>query len=151
MRSKRRRCIIFFGFLILFSGCSIFTPYKSSYNCPKGDKGKCVSAKEAYKDSFKKTEESVKDKEETGQKGKKESQEKEAENLYLSSLQKELASLIEDPVTPVVLPPKVIRVLIFQYNNKNVLYMPRFIYMTVGDPIWVMGDYLNASPNSIQK
>ncbi|MBI3754640.1 MAG: TraV family lipoprotein, partial [Deltaproteobacteria bacterium] len=59
-----------------------------------------------------------------------------------AALQEKLTDLIKNPVTPVVVPPKALRVLMFPYANKSELYMPRYIYILVDDPRWVVGDYL---------
>ena len=57
-----------------------------------------------------------------------------------------MAGLIQEPSTPVALPPKIIRALIFPYSDtgkSNVLYMPRYLYFFVEErPKWIVGDYL---------
>ncbi|MCR4287982.1 MAG: TraV family lipoprotein, partial [Deltaproteobacteria bacterium] len=62
--------------------------------------------------------------------------------VYRDNLQKELSGLLEAPVTPVIIPPKVMRVLIFPYPDKTLLFMPRYIYMMIDEPEWVIGNYL---------
>ena len=63
-------------------------------------------------------------------------------DVYRDNLQKELSGLLEAPVTPVIIPPKVMRVLIFPYPDKTLLFMPRYIYMMIDEPEWVIGNYL---------
>ncbi|MBI5643234.1 MAG: type IV conjugative transfer system lipoprotein TraV [Deltaproteobacteria bacterium] len=65
-----------------------------------------------------------------------------AKDVYRENLQRELSGFLEAPVTPVIIPPKVMRVLIFPYPDKTVLYMPRYIYMMIDEPEWVIGNYL---------
>ncbi|MBI5328317.1 MAG: type IV conjugative transfer system lipoprotein TraV [Deltaproteobacteria bacterium] len=133
------------AFLGVVSGCSALTPYSSSFQCPDVDKGKCVSVSEAYEESLndslngsgkKNREEGVKND------SKKENKKDDTEPGYKSTLQKKLTNLIDNPVTPVVIPPKALRVLIFPYASKSELYMPRYIYILIDDPKWVVGDYL---------
>ncbi|MEO8755268.1 MAG: TraV family lipoprotein, partial [Casimicrobiaceae bacterium] len=59
---------------------------------------------------------------------------------------RELAGLIENPVTPLVQPPKVLRTLIVSYSAGDALYMPRYVYYIAEDAKFVLGDYLQNSP-----
>lgn len=59
---------------------------------------------------------------------------------------REIAGLIENPVTPVVRAPKVLRTLIVSYSAGDTLYMPRFVYTIAEDSRFVLGDYLEAAP-----
>jgi conjugal transfer pilus assembly protein TraV len=59
---------------------------------------------------------------------------------------RELAGLIENPVTPLVRAPKVLRTLIVSYNAGDTLYMPRYVYYFGEDAQFVLGDYLEAAP-----
>lgn len=131
-------CIVFSG----TSACSIM-PYRSTWQCPGTDKGKCVTVAEAYEASVKGV--SADDGKKDG-KGKKKNKAgdnaKTPENIYRDNLQTELANLIKEPVTPVVVPPKIIRVLIFPYPEKKFLFMPRYVYAMVDGPEWVVGNYL---------
>ena len=53
-------------------------------------------------------------------------------NDYQEALYKELAGLLKEPITPVVAPPKVMRVLLLPYKgDANELYMLRYIYFFV--------------------
>jgi len=46
------RVLVLLGPLLLFSGCStLISGYNSEFQCPNTDKGKCVSVKEAYRES----------------------------------------------------------------------------------------------------
>ena len=46
------RVLVLLGPLLLFSACStLISGYNSEFQCPNTDKGKCVSVKEAYRES----------------------------------------------------------------------------------------------------
>ena len=58
-----------------------------------------------------------------------------------------LQGLIEQPVTPMLKPPRSVRTLILPYADRqrpDRLYMPRYVYSLVERPQWVVGDYLVA-------
>ena len=134
------RGLIFIILLAFVSGCSLM-PYKSEFQCPDVDKGKCVAVKDAYRESFK----NRKSKKVGSKKDGKENEEKTEErheSVYKKNLEKKLSRLLEEPVTPVVVPPKTLRVLILPYNDTDKLFMPRYIYIMVDEPSWVMGEYL---------
>jgi conjugal transfer pilus assembly protein TraV len=65
------------------------------------------------------------------------------EELYRDREYRELAGLIEQPVTPVVKPPKVLRTLIVSYTAGESLYMPRYVYYFADEARFVLGDYLS--------
>lgn len=129
--------VFFVSLFLAISGCSYLTPYSSDFQCPDVDKGKCVSVNEAYKMSLNGKGQGEKDKD-----NKKGNKKEDAASGYKAALQEKLTDLIKNPVTPVVVPPKALRVLMFPYANKSELYMPRYIYILVDDPRWVVGDYL---------
>jgi conjugal transfer pilus assembly protein TraV len=142
-----RRLILLFALAILLTGCaSVFNPYESDFQCPETDRGKCVSVQDAYGESVQKNL-SKENKEELKNEKPKEgdalkSQDK--KNDYQEALYKELAGLLKEPITPVVAPPKVMRVLLLPYKGDvNELYMLRYIYFFVEEPKWILGDYLH--------
>lgn len=68
---------------------------------------------------------------------------------YRSGLYKSLGGMIEDPVTPLVKNPKVVRTLILPYPGKGTaapLYMPRFVYFFADEPTWVFGQNSGDQP-----
>lgn len=65
------------------------------------------------------------------------------DELYRDREYRELAGLIEQPVTPVVKPPKVLRTLIVSYTAGESLYMPRYVYYFADEARFVLGDYLS--------
>lgn len=150
-----RTGLIIFILTVFLSGCGTLMPYNTEFQCSSPDKGKCATVKAAYDESKKNSfggvavgKSSAEDKDLKKDIGAEKPREKEntpeaeAGEVYKSSLQKELSNLLEAPVTPVIIPPKVIRVLIFPYPDKKFLYMPRYVYMMTDEPEWVIGNYL---------
>lgn len=138
---------------IFLSGCGALMPYKTEFQCKSPDKGKCATVKAAYDESkrniapgaaVEKNAAVNKDgkKDKGTEKPKEKMPDADPGEVYKNSLQKELSSLLEAPVTPVLIPPKVIRVLIFPYPDRKFLYMPRYVYMMTDEPEWVIGNYL---------
>ena len=142
---------IIFVLSVLLSGCSTLMPYKTEFQCKSPDKGKCATVKAAYAESKKHTvpgavvedsKDGKKDKGTEKTKEKENTPDPDAGEVYKNSLQKELSGLLDAPVTPVIIPPKVIRALIFPYPDRKFLYMPRYVYMMTDEPEWVIGNYL---------
>jgi conjugal transfer pilus assembly protein TraV len=130
---------------ICFGGCSaIVSPYKSEFQCPIVDKGKCVSVQTAYKESVDNP--LVKSSDETScetcddqEKADAKAETPNLEYKYQDSLYKKLASLIEQPSTPIVVPPDVVRVLILSYTGSdNELFGYRYVYFFATQPEWVI-------------
>lgn len=124
-------------------GCGAMTPYESSFQCPAVKDGKCVTMQEAYEESKKAVKDTKKDEEEGEEKGNKnESAIPTGRDDYRESLYRELSGLLKDPVTPVINPPKVVRALILPYPDSETLFMPRYVYIMVDKPVWVLDDGL---------
>jgi conjugal transfer pilus assembly protein TraV len=144
-----RRIILLLVLAILLTGCaSVFNPYESDFQCPETDRGKCVSVQDAYGESMQKNL-SKENKEELKNEKPKEGDAlgfRDKKNDYQEALYKELAGLLKEPITPVVAPPKVMRVLLLPYKgDANELYMMRYIYFFVDEPKWILGDYLQST------
>ena len=60
------------------------------------------------------------------------------EKAYQEGVYKKLAGLLEEPKTPLIAPPKVMRVLLLPYKNDRDLYMYRYVYFVVDDFRWVL-------------
>ena len=69
-----------------------------------------------------------------------------AERQYVESLYDVLTKLLKDPRTPVIMPPKIVRVLILPYegNGGKNLYSARYIYVIVEDARWVLHNVLTS-------
>ena len=142
---KRVLCLL--TFVVLLGGCSVLNPYKSEFTCPQKENGKCVGVDNAYYESLTKT----KDKSENSESLKKNGQEKSSEKgsgqrselLYQEEVYRKLTGLLREPVTPLVAPPKVMRVLLLPYKGEGgELFMPRYVYFMADGPRWIMGGYL---------
>ena len=147
-----RRLVLLFVLAILLTGCaSVLNPYESDFQCPDTDRGKCVSVQDAYGESMKKNH-SKENKDEVKNEKPKEGDALESQNKmnndYHEALYKELVGLLKEPLTPMVAPPKVMRVLLLPYKgDSNELYMIRYVYFFVDGPKWILGDYLSGVGN----
>ena len=131
------------------SACAgIMNPYKGDFQCPETVNGKCVSVNTAYEESL--------DAEKNRSKGIMSLQDelKESRNPeraapesseYQNALYNRLKGLLKEPVTPMVAPPEVRRVLFLTYTGDgNELFMPRYVYFFVEKPRWILDNYLNS-------
>jgi len=147
-----RRLVLLFVLAIFLTGCaSVLNPYESDFQCPDTDRGKCVSVQDAYGESMQKNS-STENKDEVKSEKPKEGGTLESQgkknNDYQEALYKELAGLLKEPLTPIVAPPKVMRVLLLPYKgDSNELYMIRYVYFFVEEPKWILGDYLSGAGN----
>ena len=66
-------------------------------------------------------------------------------NQYRSALFNKFSGLLNEPKTPIVAPPKVMRVLLLPYTGQeNEFYMLRYVYFFVDKPRWILGDSVTA-------
>ena len=144
--------LLVFMVMPVFSGCTaLVSPYSTTFQCPDSDKGKCVSVQTAYNESVETnplvrepaepecdTCEDGADKKKTQERGHKEQGDlKELKYHYQDSLYKKMTAILEQPETPFVIAPDVIRVLIPSYTGSdNALYGSRYVYFFVTDPQW---------------
>lgn len=62
-------------------------------------------------------------------------------NRYRSALYDKFGNLLKEPKTPIVAPPKTMRVLLLPYTGQeNEFYMMRYVYFFVDDARWILGD-----------
>ncbi len=134
---------------IILCGCStVLNPYQSSFNCPETGKGKCVSVQQAYSDSLNplvKPETGAGEGEcrECGKETNTESGSSREESQYRGALFKRLSGLLNEPETPMVAPPQVMRVLLLPYRGDGgELFMPRYAYFFLNRPQWILDGYL---------
>ena len=115
------------GIVSLLSGCTVMNPYEEDFKCQMTSEGKCVDVETAYYTS-------------------KESEGKSTgatHDDYEHDLYGRITDLLQAPSTPVVVPPKVMRVLLLPYEGKeNELYMLRYAYIFVDRPHWVLSSPL---------
>jgi conjugal transfer pilus assembly protein TraV len=122
-----KRLILLLGLVLLLAGCSVMNPYEEDFKCPQTDDGKCVDVETAYYES----------KGFIGQTASANSTD------YEQALYGRMTDLLQAPSTPVVVPPKVMRVLMLPYEGEDSeLYMLRYAYIFVDRPRWVLTDPL---------
>ena len=155
-----KKTLIAIGMLSM-SGCALLNPYESSFSCPEASNGKCVSVQTAYKESSASTGKSAEpspDRKEDDcsadnaasgscSENKKEislnppTKESGTYSRYQSALFDKFSGLLKEPVTPIVAPPKTMRVLLLPYTGQdNEFYMLRYVYFFVDEPRWLLGD-----------
>ena len=142
----------------LLSGCAIFSPYDSEFMCSATDDyGRCIDVDGAYAEAIEgrknpprhKGKAAVDDDTAQSQDDTRHAQETRAYSAYKDSEYRELRKLLDQPVTPLVKPPKVLRTLITAYpSNDRTLYTPRYVFFFADEGQFVIGDYLNAAPTS---
>ncbi len=135
--------LVLTGVAALACGCSTVgeavNPYGSSFRCEMTQNGKCISMTGAYQESLQPVDGG------NGKKGKDKAGELRnqgvQETTYQDSLFRKLSGLLEEPNTPVIAPPKVMRVLLLPYKGADKeLFMYRYAYFVVDDYTWVLGD-----------
>lgn len=162
--------LIFTACIIVLSGCSMLSPYKGEFACPDYDRGQCTDVESAYKQSLRVKKLTPEQKKACDQckaeaKAKRlpvnsyctacvkpdptsrgfplSAQDEQSETMYQREVHKKLAGLLREPITPMVAPPKIMRVLILPYKGDgNELFMMRYTYIMADEPKWIIGDYL---------
>ena len=146
--TKALSAISFITGFSLLSGCAIINPYDSEFSCPEtSSRGKCISVNSAYKEAsssstsyFTETKTDKPDEQKDG-----ETRETQNYNHYRSALYDKFGKLLKEPKTPVVSPPKTMRVLLLPYTGQdNEFYMMRYVYFFVDESRWILGDSLSS-------
>ncbi len=152
--------------MLLMSGCALLNPYESSFSCPESYNGKCVSVQTAYSESSGdavKAKDAVADPshENCGPESENpgactesrmesaganpSSKENGVLTKYRAALFDKFTGLLKEPVSPVVAPPKTMRVLLLPYTGQdNEFYMLRYVYFFVDEPRWLLGDTVSS-------
>lgn len=159
------------GVGITMTGCgtvgSALNPYKEDFRCKTpDDAGNCVDTKTAYDDAKGiislgnnkgkgKNNADCVDCEKDGQQERKNNWDKKSatsntgEAAYQDAQYQKLAELLEQPQTPIMKPPKLMRVLVLSYQGPDELYMPRYTYMKVEEAKWVFGSDVHVRPEDM--
>jgi len=163
MIKKGGKILAVFLMVLGFAGCAskVMNPYSEEFTCPQAEKGKCVPIKQAYLESLQSSQETLlytptptatsqADKQkENGTSFSVQSifpQDNfiEAYGKYNEALLKKLQQILENPKTPVLIPPQVVRVLILPYAaDRDTFYAERYAYIIVEEPQWVFHNILN--------
>ena len=130
------------GILILLcvSGCAgvkdAVNPYEENFRCKaKDSEGKCLDTPTAYKESRLPDGQMSEATPNTSQ--------IEAQN----SRYKALTDLLEAPETPVLNPPKILRVLLLPYKGENnELFMTRYAYLEIEPSQWILTEVSEKKP-----
>ena len=130
------------GILILLcvSGCAgvkdAVNPYEENFRCKARDSdGKCLDTPTAYKEARLPDGQMSEATSNTSQ--------VEAQN----SRYKALTDLLEAPETPVLNPPKILRVLLLPYKGENnELFMTRYAYLEIEPSQWVLTEVNEKKP-----
>ncbi|OGR04877.1 MAG: hypothetical protein A2511_16025 [Deltaproteobacteria bacterium RIFOXYD12_FULL_50_9] len=159
---------IFTAFFVLVAGLTLsgcgtvgnaLNPYKEDFRCKTSDEaGNCVDTKTAYDDAkglISLGNNKGKGKEnndcaggDCGKAGqterknnwdKKQTSLSQGEAAYQDAQYQKLADMLEKPQTPIMKPPKLMRVLMLSYQVPDELYMPRHIYLKVEEAKWIFG------------
>jgi conjugal transfer pilus assembly protein TraV len=152
--------------LLALSACAtvgaMMSPYSEKFSCKNSDHGQCIHPKQAYEDAVagraSKSDPAVTNdktllKAHAGDASARPiGHDHQAASIpgnafagYRDSVYRELQGLIDQPVTPMLRPPRAVRTLILPYSDRqrpDRLYMPRYVYSIVAPPEWVVGDYL---------
>ena len=128
------------GFL---SGCQVLNPYDKAGDCPDPYTGDCVSMKAAYRRSKADPENSdarydsplIKD---HIKKSPAPASAAIQGAVYKRELYQEIAGLVKQPITPVRIPAKQMRVLILGYDRKDCFYSQRYIFFESDKPRWIL-------------
>ncbi len=112
---------------LLLAGCgAALNPYNENFRCQAPeDSGQCVDTKTAYEEAIGFG---------RGTPGKPSTAEESAEAARLSRL----SDLLRAPQTPMIAPPRVLRVLILPYKGSGDLFMARYAYLQVEPANWVL-------------
>ena len=133
------RIIACLAVLVLVSGCAgvkdAVNPYEENFRCKAKDSdGKCLDTPTAYREAR------LPDGQ--GNENSNASQ-IEAQN----SRYKALTDLLEAPETPVLNPPKILRVLLLPYKGENnELFMTRYAYLEIEPSQWVLTEVSEKKP-----
>ena len=113
---------------LLLAGCgAALNPYNENFRCQAPeDSGQCVDTKTAYEEAIGFGQQ--------GSGGKPSKAEESAEAARLTRL----SELLREPQTPMIAPPRVLRVLILPYKGSGDLFMARYAYLQVEPASWVL-------------
>ena len=118
---------------MLLTGCGpVLNPYNEDFNCrAKDDAGECIDTPTAYqKARFPETTTEV----QSGPSN--DLNQKIQDNRYRA-----LADLLQEEKKPLLLPPKILRVLLLPYKGEDEeLFMSRYVYLKIEDSKWILTD-----------
>ncbi len=140
MRPTNLFCLLLIFFCLSLQSCASFkevvNPYDEEFHCrAKDTEGKCVDTPTAYDDA--------RHPEPTSTPGQIAVPDPSAglKAEARDSQYRTITNLLENPKTPLINPPKILRVLILPYKGeKNELFMSRYAYLEIENASWVLTD-----------
>lgn len=154
--------------LFFISGCGrvidkAVNPYHGEFACPQAERGKCIGIREAYSESYLRDDSLADLERRIRDMKKRKAEEKEQEDMgyrisldedrkafdeldeityirkmYLSKLYDTILRSFGDTSVPLIIPPKVVRVVILPYTEGGVFYGKRQVFVVVDDYKWVL-------------
>ncbi len=141
-------------FIAMSAAACAVLPYEDDFACKNEDFGQCIHPENAYRDAVGATVGSDASRGNVSANPKRREARKYQANHgydgYQDAVYRQLASIVDAPVTPMIAPAKTVRTLILPYADKDGagrLYMPRFVYSVLEQPRFVLGDYLSRPEN----
>jgi len=123
---------------MMMIGCatgSALNPFESGFQCATTNTGECIPLNEAYDRAIQEDRKALSPALVVNGKGNTDG----SEGMYKKALYREVTNLLEKPKTPMVTPPKTVRVLILPYkDSQGTLYMQRYLYFFASEPKWVL-------------
>ncbi|MEM4134370.1 MAG: TraV family lipoprotein [Candidatus Micrarchaeia archaeon] len=141
----RKYLFLMFALMLFSYGCaSTLNPYSGDFTCPQTESGKCVSILEAYQESVGQKRGTILSESSSANNTMMSNAVNEYsnyENLYSEALFDRLKQVLVNPKTPIIAPPKVIRIMVLPYTNgQKEFFDSRYIYLVVDDFHWVLHD-----------
>ncbi len=134
--------------ILPIAGCQILNPYDASSDCPDPYNGDCVSMETAYRRSKADPKNSeiqkidprhdsplIKDRPQTNENA---PIPIEGDSVYKQELYQEIAGLVKQPITPVRISAKLMRVLILGYDREDRFYSHRYVFFESDKPRWIL-------------
>jgi conjugal transfer pilus assembly protein TraV len=136
--------------ILPLSGCQILNPYDAKSDCPDPYNGDCVSMETAYRRSKKDPNNNkeyqkidakhdsplIKDRPETRDNSN--ISQLNTDRVYKHELYQEIAGLVKQPITPVRVPAKLMRVLVLGYDREDRFYSHRYVFFESDKPRWIL-------------
>ena len=136
--------------ILPLSGCQILNPYDAKSDCPDPYNGDCVSMETAYRRSKKDPNNNkeyqkidakhdsplIKDRPETSDNSN--ASQLNTDKVYKHELYQEIAGLVKQPITPVRIPAKLMRVLVLGYDREDRFYSHRYVFFESDKPRWIL-------------
>ncbi len=138
MVKKISKFLLGLASLTAFGCASTMNPYSENFTCPISEQGKCVPIQQAYQESVQNYKITLNERTERNDLLKQDFAP--VEDVYKDALFNKLSQLLKDPKSPILAPPKIVRVMILPYQGENgkEFYSARYVYVLVEEPQWIL-------------